>query len=100
MDFSAWRVELRRHVGLMMTDAFGLMPFEHPQKIVILHKPNPQPGERPAVQVGYLSDVVGTRIAFLPAALDELPQPLREHIEEQAEALRDAADFTDPPEAN
>jgi hypothetical protein len=75
------------------------MPFEHNQKLVLVHVPNPSPGARSVVQCGYLQDVTDAPLLWLPEVVAEMPPQLVEHVEAEANRLKAAGEFVDPPEA-
>ena len=98
VDFLSFRVELRRHVGYMYVQGMGMLPFEHPQKMVLVYPPKPEPGAPILQQVGYLPDADGASLLPLPEIWEEMPQGLRDWISEEAERLKQAGEFVDPPD--
>lgn len=97
LDYSNFRVELRRHIGLMSSE-LGTIPVEHPQKIVLVYPPEVPPGHPICKQVGYLADVDGSPLLWLPEIKEEAPGKLQEWIEAEAYRLRAAGEFVDPPQ--
>ena len=96
IDWTKYRVELRRHVGYAAT-GLGVVPFEHPQKMVLVHLPDALPGMPPLKQIGYLPDYEGAQLLPLFDVWEEIPSGLRTGITAEAERLKQAGEFSDPP---
>ena len=96
MDWSNFRVELRRHIGYGATP-LGMLPFEHPQKMVLVYPPRNDPGAPVLRQVGYLPDIDGAQLLPLPEVWEEMPQGLRDWITSEADRLKSEGEFVDPP---
>ena len=77
----------------------GIVAVEHPQKIVLVYPPASAlvPGAPICKQAGYLPDVAGSQLLWLPEIRDDAPAGLIAWIESEALRLRDAGEFVDPP---
>ena len=96
MQYDNFRVELRRHIGVMMT-SLGLLDVEHPQKLVLVYPPEPAPGAPPLTQCGYVSDVADAPVLWNPWIRDEMPPKLVSWVESEVARLKAAGEFVDPP---
>lgn len=79
-NFNGLRIELRPHIGKMMTP-LGMVSIEHDQWIVVAHTDNAKP-----VHLGYYPKRDGARVLYLTDIKEELPPVFLAEIERQAAA--------------
>lgn len=95
MNYENFRVELRRHIGIMQHDTLGIVSHEWPQKLVLVYPPDLGGQCR---QMGILGDDPIAKVSFFPDVIDNAPPKLVEWVKAEAYRLRDAGEFVDPPE--
>ena len=84
-NFNGLRIELRPHIGKMMT-LLGMVSIEHDQWIVVAHTDNAKP-----VHLGYYPKRDGARVLYLTDIKEELPPVFLAEIERQAAQMLERA---------